>query len=132
MGRLAFAVGAKIGEAMGDRTIYGRPDLVRNRVDERARGRAIVLSGDAVRRAAHAGVPGVTLDTAYEARDKYIETVRGLAAIALAAYEAGGYAMPKNDSAMEQLLGLLVEPIFSGPAWPELIADIEALGQKAA
>jgi hypothetical protein len=132
MGRLAFAVGAKIGEAMGDRTIYGRADLVRNRVDERARGRAIVLSGDAVRRAAHAGVPGVTLDTAYEARDKYIETVRGLARIALAAYEAGGYPMPKNDGAMEQLLGLLVEPLFSGLAWAELIADIEALGQKAA
>ena len=38
--------------------------------------------------------------------------------------------MPKNDDAMEQLLGTLVEPLFAGLAWAELIADIEALGQK--
>ena len=53
--------------------------------------------------------------------------------IALAAYEAGGHPMPKNDDAMEQLIGTLVEPLFpAGLAWAELIADIEALGQKAA
>jgi hypothetical protein len=132
MGLLAFGVRARIGEAMADRTIYSRPDVVRNRVDERARGRAIVLSGNAIRGAEQAGVPGVTLDTGYEARDKYIESVRGQASIALAAYEAGGHPMPNNDDAMEQLIGTLVEPLFAGLAWAELIADIEALGQKAA